>query len=137
MLIAFVLQGTTSVLAGTTGNISGSVVDPQSNQPVAGARVTATSPSQSATTTTDSNGRFSFLSLAPDTYTVAIAETSTRDAASTSGVTVQADQSITVSLTQPTKLKQIGSVTSRAAGALVKPGTTADVYSINAVTQDK
>jgi hypothetical protein len=137
LLIAFVLQGTTSVLAGTTGNISGSVVDPQSNQPVSGARVTATSPSQSATTTSDTTGRFSFLSLAPDTYTVSVAETSTRDAASTSGVTVQADQSITVSLTQPTKLKQIGSVTSRAAGALVKPGTTADVYSINAVTQDK
>ena len=137
LLIAFVLQGTTSVLAGTTGNISGSVIDPQSSQPVSGARVTATSPSQSATTTTDTAGRFSFLSLAPDTYTVSVAETSTRDAASTSGVTVQADQSITVSLTQPTKLKQIGSVTSRAAGALVKPGTTADVYSINAVTQDK
>jgi hypothetical protein len=132
-----VLQGTTSVLAGTTGNISGSVVDPQSNQPVVGARITATSPTQSATTTTDTSGRFSFLSLAPDTYTVSVAETAARDAASTSGITVQADQTITVSLTQPTKLKQIGSVTSRAAGALVKPGTTADVYSINAVTQDK
>jgi hypothetical protein len=137
LLIAFVLQGTTSVLAGTTGTITGSVVDPQSNQPVVGARVTATSPSQSATTTTDSAGRFSFLSLAPDTYTISVAETSTRDASSTSGVTVQADQVVSVSLTQPTKLKVIGTVTSRAAGALVKPGTTADVYSINAVTQDK
>ena len=137
LLIAFVLQGTTSVLAGTTGTITGSLVDPQSNQPVAGARVTATSPSQSATTTTDTAGRFSFLSLAPDTYTISVAETSTRDASSTSGVTVQADQTVAVSLTQPTKLKVIGTVTSRAAGALVKPGTTADVYSINAVTQDK
>ena len=137
LLIAFVLQGTTSVLAGTTGAISGSVLDPQSNQPVSGARVTATSPSQSAITTTDATGRFSFISLAPDTYTVAVAETSTRDASSTSGITVQADQTVSVSLTQPTKLKVIGTVTSRAAGALVKPGTTADVYSINAVTQDK
>jgi protocatechuate 3,4-dioxygenase beta subunit len=94
LLIAFVLQGTTSVLAGTTGIISGSVADPQSNQPVAGARVTATSPSQSATTTTDTAGRFSFLSLAPDTYTISVAETSTRDASSTSGVTVQADQTV-------------------------------------------
>ncbi|MDP9104530.1 MAG: TonB-dependent receptor, partial [Candidatus Eremiobacteraeota bacterium] len=137
MLIAFVLQGTTSVLAGTTGVINGSVVDPQSNQPVSGARVTAVSASQSATTTTDTGGRFSFISLNPDTYTISVAETSARDAASTSGVTVQADQTVNVNLTQPTKLKQIGSVTSRAAGALVKPGTTADVYSINAVTQDK
>ncbi|MDP9105020.1 MAG: TonB-dependent receptor, partial [Candidatus Eremiobacteraeota bacterium] len=137
MILAFVLQGTTSVLAGTTGAIAGSVVDASTNSPVSGARVTATSPSQSATTTTDASGRFSFISLIPDTYTISAAETAARDAASTSGVTVQADQTVNVSLTQPAKLKQIGSVTSRAAGALVKPGTTADVYSINAVTQDK
>ena len=137
MILAFVLQGTISVLAGTTGTIAGSVVDASTNTPVSGARVSATSPSQSATTTSDATGRFSFISLAPDTYTISVAETSARDAASISGVTVQADQTVNVSVNQPTKLKQIGSVTSRAAGALVKPGTTADVYSINAVTQDK
>lgn len=137
LLIAFVLQGTTSVLAGTTGAINGTVADPQSNQPVSGARVTATSPSQSASATTDATGRFSFISLNPDTYTVSVAASANRDAASVSGVTVQADQTLSVTLQQPTKLKVIGAVTSRAAAALVKPGTTADVYSINAVTQDK
>ncbi len=137
LLIAFVLQGTTSVLAGTTGVINGSVVDPQSNQPISGARVTAASPSQSATTTSDATGRFSFVSLNPDTYTVSTPATALRDAVNVSGVTVQADATVSVSLPQPTKLKVIGSVTSRAASALVKPGTTADVYSINAVTQDK
>jgi hypothetical protein len=137
LLIAFVLQGTTSVLAGTTGAINGSVVDPQSNQPISGARVTATSPSQSATTTSDAGGRFSFISLTPDTYAISTPATTARDAVSVSGVTVQADATVSVSIQQPTKLKVIGSVTSRAASALVKPGTTADVYSINAVTQDK
>jgi hypothetical protein len=137
LLIAFVLQGTTSVLAGTTGAINGSVVDPQSNQPISGARVTASSPSQSATTTSDATGRFSFISLTPDTYSISTPATATRDTVSVSGVTVQADATVSVSLQQPTKLKVIGSVTSRAASALVKPGTTADVYSINAVTQDK
>ncbi len=137
LLIAFVLQGTTSVLAGTTGAITGTVLDPASNQPVAGAKVTASSPSQSATATSDATGRFSFISLNPDTYTISTPETSSRQAASVSGVTVQADQTVNVSLTQPQKLKVIGTVTSRAAAALVKPGTTADVYSINAVTQDK
>ncbi|MBV8371367.1 MAG: TonB-dependent receptor [Candidatus Eremiobacteraeota bacterium] len=137
LLIAFVLQGTTSVLAGTTGAITGTVVDPASNQPVSGAKVTAASPSQTATATSDATGRFSFISLNPDTYTVSTPATSAREAASISGVTVQADQTINVSLTQPQKLKVIGAVTSRAAAALVKPGTTADVYSINAVTQDK
>jgi hypothetical protein len=108
LMFAFVLQATTSVLAGTTGAISGSVVDAQSNQPVAGAQVSAASPSQTATTTTDATGRFSFLSLAPDTYIVSVAASSTRDTASISGVTVQADQTISVSLQQPLKLKQIG-----------------------------
>ncbi|HEX3465311.1 MAG TPA: TonB-dependent receptor [Candidatus Elarobacter sp.] len=137
MLIAFVLQGTTSVLAGTTGSLSGTVVDTNSNQPVAGIRVTVTSPSQTASTNTDATGRFNFVSLTPDTYTVSVPESSTRLAAQVSGITVQADQNVTVNLQQTPRLKQIGSVTSRAAAALVKPGTTADVYSINAVTQDK
>jgi hypothetical protein len=137
LLLSLVLQGTISVLAGTTGAISGTVVDPQSNQPVGGARVTAESPAQSATTTSDASGRFTFVSLAPDTYTVSVPATSTRDATSVSGVTVFADQTLTVTLQQPTKLKVIGSVTSRAASALVKPGTTADVYSVSAVQQDK
>ncbi len=137
VVITFVLQGTTSVLAGTTGSITGTVADASTAKPIAGARVTATSPSQSATTTSDASGRFSFVSLTPDTYTLATPETSTYDATSVSGVTVQSDQTVNVSVNQPTKLKVIGAVTSRAASALVKPGTTADVYSINAVTQDK
>jgi hypothetical protein len=137
LLVSFVLQGTISVLAGTTGSINGSVVDPQSNQPISGARVTAASPSQSATTTTDGTGRFSFVSLAPDTYTVSVPASASRDAISVSGITVQADNQVAVTLQQPSKLKVIGAVTSRAASALVKPGTTADVYSINPVMQDK
>ncbi|MBV8579095.1 MAG: TonB-dependent receptor, partial [Candidatus Eremiobacteraeota bacterium] len=135
--LAFVLQGTTSVLAGTTGTISGSLVDTSTNRPISGAQVSATSPSQTASTTTDAAGRFSFVSLAPDTYTIGVAATGTYDAASVSGVTVQADQTLSVSLQQSPHLKQIGSVTSRAASSLVKPGTTADVYAIDAVTQDK
>jgi outer membrane receptor protein involved in Fe transport len=137
LIVAFVLQGPSRVLAGTTGTVNGSVVDPQSNKPIAGAAVTAQSPSQSAHTTSDATGRFSFISLAPDTYTISVAATSAYDAAAVSGVTVQADQTLTISLQQPSKLKVIGAVTSRAASALVKAGTTADVYSINAVTQDK
>ena len=137
LLVSLVLQGTTSVLAGTTGAINGTVLDSQSNQPIAGVQVTAASPSQTATATSDSGGRFSFISLAPDTYTVSAPASATHDTAVVSGVTVQADQTVAISLQQPSKLKVIGSVTSRAASALVKAGTTADVYSINAVTQDK
>ncbi|HTW83780.1 MAG TPA: TonB-dependent receptor [Candidatus Sulfotelmatobacter sp.] len=135
--VSFVLQGTASVLAGTTGTISGTVQDPVTKSAIAGARVTAVSPSQSSTTTTDAGGRFVFLSLAPDTYAVSVEATSSRDQVVQSGITVQADQTISLTLGQPLKLKTIGSVTSRSSTALVKPGTTADVYSINSTLQDK
>jgi TonB dependent receptor/Carboxypeptidase regulatory-like domain len=137
VVLAIVLQGTTSVLAGTTGSITGTVVDASTNRPVTGAHVTAASPSQTATTTTDAFGRYTFLSLTPDTYTVSVAESQSHAAYVVNGVTVQADQSLAVGLTQPPRLTVIGTVASRASSALVKPGTTADVYSINATTQDK
>jgi outer membrane receptor protein involved in Fe transport len=137
LVLTFVLQGTTSVLAGTTGAISGTVIDATSNQPIAGAKVTASSPSQSATTTTGPDGRYSFLSLSPDTYTVTAAAGSKYEQSSVSGINVLADANQTVTVSQPTKLKTIGSVTSRAVSSLVKPGTTADVYSISASAQDK
>ena len=73
LLVAFVCQGTWA-LAGTTGGLSGSVVDADNSAPVAGAQVTASSPSQNATGTTDATGHFTFLTLPPDTYTVTIAK---------------------------------------------------------------
>ncbi len=137
LVAAFVLQGTTSVLAGTTGAISGQVVDASTNHPIAGVHVTATSPSQSATAISDASGHFSFLSLNPDTYTVTAQAGSGHDAASVSGVTVQADQTVTVTMSESATLQQIGHTTARSATALVKPGTTADVYSISSTQQDK
>jgi Carboxypeptidase regulatory-like domain/TonB dependent receptor/TonB-dependent Receptor Plug Domain len=137
LILSFVLQGTTSVLAGTTGGISGTVLDASTQRPIAGAAVTAQSPSQTAHAVTDAKGNFTFLSLNPDTYNLTVAAAGNYDAYTVNGLTVQADQNQTVTLSQATKLKTIGAVTSRAASALVKPGTTADVYSINAAQQDK
>jgi len=90
-------QGTWVLAAGTTGSIAGTVTDRTANTPVAGAKVTATSPSQVATTTTDASGHFTLLSLAPDTYTLS-AEKAGLENVSIGGVSVQADQSITVNL---------------------------------------
>jgi len=137
LILALVLQGTTSVLAGTTGSITGTVVDASTNQPIANARVTAQSPSQSVTTTTDNGGRFAFVSLSPDTYAVSVEASANHSAFALNGITVQADATQNVSLAQPSALQKIGSVTSRSASALVKSGTTADIYSISAATQDK
>jgi hypothetical protein len=135
VLVAMLCQGTL-VLAGTTGQLSGTAVDSATNAPLAGAKVTAASPSQIATTTTDGSGRFNFLSLAPDTYTVSV-EFQGYQATSLSGVTVIADNARTISIAAAKELKTIGTVRTRSSSSLVKPGTTADVYSVDSTTQAK
>lgn len=132
LLVAFLCQATW-VLAGTTGSLSGTVTD-ESGAPIAGAAVKATSPSQTISATTDAGGHFNFLSLAPDTYTISVVKDQFAPG-SYPGVTVFADQSQTVSIRLSKQLKQIAQVSARAAGNLVKSGTTADVYSVNAATQ--
>ncbi|HZZ64009.1 MAG TPA: TonB-dependent receptor [Candidatus Baltobacteraceae bacterium] len=136
LLVSVMLCQGTWALASTTGGLSGTVVDTNTGRPVADATVTAAAPSQSATTTSDANGHFVFLSLAPDTYTVSSTK-SGYDPASVAGISVFADSTQTAALSMHPTLKTIASVRSQAASSLVKSGTTADVYSVNAATQDK
>jgi len=135
LFVALLSQGTWA-LASTTGGMSGTVTAADTGAPIANAKVTVSSPSQTVVGQTDASGRFTFISLSPDTYTVSL-EKDGYQPASTPGVTVFADATQTVSLNMQSALKTIATTTSRAAGSLVKSGTTADVYSINAVTQDK
>jgi hypothetical protein len=121
--------------AGTTGGLRGRVVDQATGAGIAAAAVTVVSPTQTATMQTNGNGEFAFISLSPDTYTVS-AEHAGYDPVSASGISVFADQVQTVGAFSLTKiLKTIGTVRSRASGGLVRPGTTSDVYSVNAATQ--
>ncbi|HEY4434009.1 MAG TPA: TonB-dependent receptor, partial [Candidatus Cybelea sp.] len=133
LFLSFIAQGPQAI-AGVTGGITGTVVDSDSGAPIAGARVTASSPSQTATSTTDAGGHFGFLTLAPDTYTIT-ADKSQYQPESVPGQIVFADTVQTVRVSLPKALKTIGRVTAAAAGSLVKSGTTADIYSINASTQ--
>ena len=95
-----------AAFAGTTGGINGILTDADTNAPIGGAKITATSPSQVATVTTDSGGHYSFPNLAPDTYTV-----STRNAgyeeSSTTGVEVTSDQQLTVNLTEAKAVQKV------------------------------
>ena len=116
--------------AGTTGAITGTVLDATTKAPIAGTQVTATSPSQIAKVTTDASGRFTFISLAPDTYTVS-ADHAGYDLLSVTGVSVFADQSVSLPITLQKSLKQIARVTSRSSLSPVRPGTGTDVYSVN------
>ncbi|MDP9111080.1 MAG: Plug and carboxypeptidase regulatory-like domain-containing protein [Candidatus Eremiobacteraeota bacterium] len=118
------------VSAGTTGGLAGTVADLTSAKPVADAKVSAVSPSQAATTTTDQQGRYNFLSLAPDTYTVTVVAPGYQPFAQ-AGVTVMADQTQTYNFSPNKTIQEIGRTRSRSASDLVKPGQTADVYSIS------
>ncbi len=135
ILVAFLISLMAPALAGTTGGLRGRVVDATTNTGVAGATVTATSPTQSASTTTDASGGFSFITLAPDTYTVS-AQIQGYDPSSNSGISVFADQVQNVGTFQLAKtLRRIGQVSARRSSNLVRPGTTSDVYSVNAAGQ--
>jgi Carboxypeptidase regulatory-like domain/TonB dependent receptor-like, beta-barrel len=136
LTLVFVFAVPFSARAGTTGGISGVVLEAGSSTPVAGVKVTVTSPSQSASTTTDAHGHFAFVSLAPDEYTIAL-EKSGYAPISYAGVAVFADAQQTLTLSLHAALKTIASVTSRSASSLVRPGTTADLYSVNAAQQDR
>ncbi len=120
--------------AGTTGTLRGRIVDATTHAPVAGAVISAVSPSQAARTISDGTGSFSFLSLQPDTYTVS-ATKSGYEPQSQAGVTVVADQSATVALNLQPALKTIARTTSRTAQSLVHSGITSDVYSVNPAGQ--
>ena len=120
--------------AGTTGTLHGRVVDAATRAPIAGALVSAVSPSQAVQALSDAAGDFSFISLQPDTYTVSASKTG-YDPQSQSGITIVADQSASVTLTLQKTLKTIARTTSRAAQSLVHSGVTSDVYSVNPAGQ--
>ncbi|HEY5095465.1 MAG TPA: TonB-dependent receptor [Candidatus Eremiobacteraceae bacterium] len=135
LAVALLLFQGTWALAGTTGALNGSVTL-QDGTPLAGVKVTASSPSESVSTITGSTGHFSFVSLTPDTYEV----TGSKDGYDTiaqPGVSIFADNTQVVKLTMQASTKVLGHVTTTAASALVKAGTTSDVYSVSASQQAK
>ncbi len=134
LAVAFVIVawcGTVS-LAGVTGNISGRVADDQGN-PIGAAKVTASSPSQSASSPTDTHGFFSILNLSPDTYVVTASKDG-YDTASVAGITVQADQTASVAVTMHLSAKSLGRVVTTATASVVSKNVTGDLYAVNAKT---
>jgi Carboxypeptidase regulatory-like domain/TonB-dependent Receptor Plug Domain len=116
--------------AGTTGVLSGRIVDSSSNAALAGARVTVASPSESASATTDANGSYRFLSLAPDSYVVSVTQQG-YEPVTQPGIAILADQTRTLNVSLVKNLQTIGQVRARTTTDLVKPGTTSDVYSVS------
>lgn len=94
---AFVCQSSWA-LAGTTGNISGTVRDALTGAPLAGVRLQIASPSQTVSVTTDAHGRFIAFALQPDDYTLTAEKIGYREQA-VSGYLVFADQTQQYDLT--------------------------------------
>jgi hypothetical protein len=116
-------------LAANTGSIVGSVTNAATGAPVANVDVTAASPSQTARTTSDSHGFYILQALIPDTYTVSYQLTGYAPMV-VPGVTVQQGQNTSQNVALTTALRTIAAVTSRAAGNLVQPNVTSDVYNV-------
>ncbi len=135
-LAAAVALVATPAFAGTTGGLSGSVVDSTTHAAIAGAHVTVNSPSQTASTETDASGHFAFVSLAPDEYTVSI-EKPGYDPVSYAGAAVFADAQQTLDFRMHPTLRTIAHVTSASSSNLVRSGTTADLYSVNSAQQER
>ena len=127
--LAFVLAATGQAQAGTTGGISGRVLDAANRTPISGARVDMSAPSGTADTVTDTGGRYAFLSLSPDAYALRV----THDGYTPSvqnGVTIQADVQARLDITLVAAVRTIGHVITTAHAGLVNPGQTINVYSV-------
>jgi hypothetical protein len=136
LVLASLLAWMRPAFAGTTGGLTGTVTDTDTKKPVVGATVSVVSPSQSLSTKTDVQGHFTFVSLIPDTYVVAV-EQQGYESATLQGITVLADQSQTLAIPVKQKLEEIGHASAQAPSNLIKPGTTADVYSVSAAQQSR
>ncbi len=133
-LVAAVTVATTSLpafaIGGTTGSISGVVLDDKTKLPLAGVMVAASSPVQDAKATTDAKGFYSINGLPVDTYTISF-QLAGYEAQSVTGVTIQGDQSVTVDGRLGKALATIGRVTSRSVSSAFQPKQTTDSYQVS------
>ena len=77
---------TTNVFSGTTGKIAGSVVDGQTSEPLIGVNVLLKGTFLGASTDTD--GNYVILNIAPGTYTIEVFWKSTFDTTGTNSLSV-------------------------------------------------
>ena len=131
LAVALFFNSAGTLLAGTTGTISGTITDQKTTAPLAGVRVSAVSPTGQYSSRTDAKGFYSFTGVQPDTYTVSF-ELTGYQPASLTGVNVFADQVAAVNLGLNKSLRTIGTVTARSPGGAFQPTQTQDSYTVTA-----
>jgi Carboxypeptidase regulatory-like domain/TonB dependent receptor len=131
LAIALFFNTAGTLLAGTTGTISGTITDSKTGAGLGSVHVSAVSPSARYASTTDSKGFYSFTGVEPDTYTVSF-ELNGYQPYSATGVNVFADQVANVTQTLARSLVTIGRVTARSQTGAYQPTQTQDTYSYGA-----
>jgi hypothetical protein len=118
--------------ASTTGTISGTVTTqgPNGAVPVAGVTVTALSPSDKYTATTNAKGFFAMTGVTPDTYAVSYRLTGFA-AFTANGITVAQDQVVDASAALSKTLATIGSTRARSTASAFQPTQTVDQYNFS------
>jgi hypothetical protein len=115
--------------AGTTGALAGKVIDAMTGRPIAGATITAASPSDVQKAVSDAAGDYVFVSLQTGTYVISVAKRG-YEPASYAGVQVSADRENRVTLHTYPRLITLTEHFDRRRSALVRSGMTADMYSL-------
>ncbi len=116
---------------GVYGTLDGIVVNADTRAPIAGAIVTAVSPSGRYTATTDSKGSFTILGMSVDTYTVTI-RAAGYEPRVIAGVTVFGDQTNSVgTVALAHQIKTLGRVVVGGVASAYQPTQTTDAYTVN------
>ena len=126
-IVVFMLPAI-SALAETAGIVKGTVTDDHTHAPVAGAAVTASSPSGTYHAVTDAQGRYAFLSVLPDNYSISF-RASGYQPASTVIVVLNGSQQ-TVDMVLSKALKTIATTHARSPGSAFQRGMTIDTYTV-------
>lgn len=116
--------------AASTGQIVGTVVGVDTNKPVAGATVSAASPSGTFSGRTNSSGVFTLVGVTLDTYTVTV-QAQGYSPYIAQGVTVTSDESVRLAVAL-SRLRTIGVVRARSITSAYQPDQTVDRYTVNA-----
>jgi hypothetical protein len=130
--VIFAIAANPSIaLAGTTGVLEGTVSDNGTGKPIAGATVSAVSPSGSFSGVTDAHGFYAIMNMLPDTYTVSVSANG-YTAVSSPGVFVQQDDIVRFDRKLvAVNLKTIANVQSRGRGSLLQPYQGSDIYNVS------
>src|SRR5579863_8163802 len=125
VVLGLVFGQETRVLAGSTGQITGKVADSTTGAAIAGASITASSPSGTYRTSTDAKGYFAIVNVFPDSYRVTASAAGYQTAMSDGNSVVQNETAV-ANLSLAREATVLGHVTVRGVTTVVQPNVTAD-----------